>query len=514
VLFEPIYSLPAAIGLSVIKAPGPGNAGYSGGMSFLPHGARYTDEFRKDRAPTPRELIRQITGVAYACAHLNADAVASTRLRLFVRTAPNEPATRWTARPVSTKVARRLNHGVMGAAFALAGSKIEEVTDHPLLRLLDVQHAGVGDLEVFGEDTTDDEGQPDLSGHDLIYLTQLYLESVGRAYWLLDRDALGVPRRVRLLRAHLVRELPDPTGRQVIAGYEYGSTCGAGGWRYDPRDVLRFSNPDPDDPYRGGYAPLMAAIEKIRIARKGDAHVNALLDNMARPDAIWSPRGDSEGGGIGEAEARRVRSAMREEFNRAGRGGLLISEYPGSLQVLGWKPGDVVELERAKAIKTDIANAFGVPNAMLDLNEANLASAKSAEYQYARRSIQPRCNRLAGAMRRLLRMYDTSGRLLLTFDSPLADDEVFALEQNRVAASLGAVTRNEMRAALDLGPVAWGETPLVPNNMTAVDPVTGKPEVSVSSETSRYGKPMVQAPMGVTEENSVLNKSEGLDRSH
>ena len=148
--------------------------------------------------------------------------------------------------------------------------------------------------------------------------------------------------------------------------------------------MLRFSNPDPDDPYRGGYSPLMAAIEKIRIARKGDAHVNALLDNMARPDAVWSPKGDSEGGGIGEAEARRVRSAMREEFSRAGRGGLLVSEYPGSLQVLGWKPGDVVELERAKTIKTDIANAFGVPNALLDLNEANLASAKAAEYQYAK----------------------------------------------------------------------------------------------------------------------------------
>jgi phage portal protein BeeE len=483
VLFEPIYSLPAATAIPacVTKAAEP-SVGNSGGMFYLPHGAPYADEFRKDRAPTPRELIRQITGVAYACAHLNADAVASTRLRLFVRTAPNEPVTRWTARPVSTKVLRQLGLGRAGSAFAAGGSKIEEITDHPLLRLLDVQHTGVGASapEAFDEDATEDGGQPDLSGHDLIYLTQLYLESLGRAYWLLDRDALGVPRQVRLLRAHLVREVPDPSGRQVIACYEYGSTYGAGGYRYDPCDVLRFSNPDPDDPYRGGYAPLMAAIEKIRIARKGDAHLNALLDNMARPDAIWSPRGDSEGGGIGEAEARRVRSAMREEFARAGRGGLLVSEYPGSLQVLGWKPGDVVELERAKAIKTDIANAFGVPNAMLDLNEANLASAKSAEYQYARRTIQPRCNRLGGALRRLLRMYDTSGRLLLAFDSPLAEDEVFALEQNRVAASLGAVTRNEMRAALDLEPVPWGETPLVPNTMTPVDAVTGKPEAPAS----------------------------------
>ena len=126
-----------------------------------------------------------------------------------------------------------------------------------------------------------------------------------------------------------------------------------------------------------------------------------------------------------------------------------------------------------------------MPNALLDLNEANLASAKAAEYQYAKRTIQPRCNRLAGTLRRLLRMYDTSGRLLLAFDSPLADDEVFALEQNRVAASLGAVTRNEMRASLDLAPVPWGETPLVPNNMVAVDPATGKPEVGMGGSEPR-----------------------------
>ena len=191
VLFEPIYSLPAATGIPapVTKAAESASAGYSGGMFYLPHGAPYADEFRKDRAPTPRELIRQITGVAYACAHLNADAVASTRLRLFVRTAPNELVTRWAARPVATKVVRQLGRGRTGAAFAVGGSKIEEITDHPLLRLLDVQHIGVGasDPEAFDEDANDDDGQPDLSGHDLIYLTQLYLESLGRAYWLLPR---------------------------------------------------------------------------------------------------------------------------------------------------------------------------------------------------------------------------------------------------------------------------------------------------------------------------------------
>ena len=195
-------------------------------MSFLPHGSPYADVFRKDRAH-PRELIRQITGVAYACAHLNADGVASTRLRLFVRTAAREPATRWPARPVAAKTAAQLARTRDGAAFAAGGATIEELIRPPPApparpaadRRLQRHRRRARSLRrrrsrrrrrgrrIF-------DGQPALSGHDLLYLTQLYLESLGRAYWLLDRDALGVPRRVRLLRSHLVREVPDPTGRR------------------------------------------------------------------------------------------------------------------------------------------------------------------------------------------------------------------------------------------------------------------------------------------------------------
>ena len=99
-----------------------------------------------------------------------------------------------------------------------------------------------------------------------------------------------------------------------------------------------------------------------------------MLENMGRPDAVWSPRGDSEGGGIGSAEAQRVRSAFRQAFAMAGRGGLLVSEFPGTLQPLQWAPQDIVEIERAKAIKTDICNVFGVPDAKLERNAANLAA--------------------------------------------------------------------------------------------------------------------------------------------
>jgi HK97 family phage portal protein len=459
-MFEPVYSLtlaPRGDG-TYIKAPP-----IAGGMSWFdlpPLGSAYTDVFRKSRAPLPRELVQQLIGTAYACSTLNADLVAATRLRLYVRTQPGESVVKDYLRPIALdlKTIRRLKENPAVAQYVAGDVVINEVTHHPLLDLL--------------KRPNPDPDQGGLCGFDLRWMTQLYLESVGRAYWLIERDGLGVPNQIWLLRPHLVREVGDPSGQRLILRYEYGGGRGA---QYQPGDVIKFHFPDPDHPYFGGYSPLMAAIEKIRIARKEDAHINAMLENMGRPDAVWSPKGDSEGGGVGAAEAQRVRSAFRASFAEAGRGGLLVSEFPGTLQPLQWAPQDIVEIERAKAIKTDICNVFGVPDAKLERNAANLAAARTADYAHTKDAGVPRCLRSEETLNaRLLPMFDPTGRLFLAYDSPVREDEVFLFEQTRAAAESGALTRNEIRASIGMSPVPWGDLPLAPKDMVAVD-AAGRP---------------------------------------
>ncbi len=459
-MLEPIYSLALSLtadGHFVKSAPG----SFFGMLDPLPLGTPYSDVFRKSRAPTARELVQQLVGIAYACATLNADLLAATRLRLYIRTRPGEAKVKAHLQPVpvSRKTLLKLREDPAVSHYVAGEIAVEEVTQHPILNLLARPNP--------------DLTQPGLCGFDLRWMTQLYLESVGRAYWLVERDGLGVPTQLWLLRPHLVREVPDLTGQKLIDHYEYG---GARGARYQPDEIIKFHFPDPDNPYFGGYSPLAAAIEKIRIARKEEAHLNAMLENMGRPDAVWSPRGDSEGGGIGAAEAQRVRSAFRQSFAMAGRGGLLVSEFPGTIQPLQWSPQDIVEIERARAIKTDICNVFGVPDAKLERNAANLAGAKTADYAHTKDAGVPRCVRNQETLNtRLVPMFDTGGRLFLAYDSPVRDDEVFTLEQTRAAVSSGAITRNEVRSAIGFDPVAWGEQPLVPNNMVEVDATTGKP---------------------------------------
>ena len=463
---DPVYNLsliPTATG-DLVAAKSAPTAGASAFLYPLPLGAAYSDVFRKSRSPSPRELVQQLVGTAYACATLNADLVASATLRLYVTTRPGdpEPKSYLNPHPIPRKALARLAADPLLADVISSGAKVHEVTRHPLLDLLKAPQP--------------DDENPGLSGYDLRWMTQLYLESVGRAYWLVERDGLGVPTKLWLLRSHLVREVADtrPGAPGLIDHYEYG---GSRGVRYTPAEIVRFHFSDPENPYFGGYSPLQAAIEKIRISRKEDAHLNAMLENVGRPDAIWSPKGDSEGGGIGAAEAQRIRSAFRQSYNMAGRGGLLVSEYPGTLHPLQWPPQDIVEIQRAKAIKTDICNVFGVPDAKLERNAANLAGAKTADYAHKVDAGVPRLRRIEETLNaRLVRMFDDTGRLFVAYDSPVPEDEVFELEQVRTAGQIGALTRNEIRASVGLDPVPWGEQPLVMNNMVEVDPLTGKPE--------------------------------------
>ena len=137
---EPIYNLclyPTGSGDFVAKNAGP-SIGASSVLSSQPLGAAFTDVFRKDRAPTPRELIQQLVGTAYACATLNSDLVASTNLRLYVATRPGDPQPKGYLRPIPIprKTLTRLSSDPMSAGHLAGQVAVHEVTHHPLLSLL------------------------------------------------------------------------------------------------------------------------------------------------------------------------------------------------------------------------------------------------------------------------------------------------------------------------------------------------------------------------------------------
>ncbi len=484
-VFPPIYSLPAA-------AYAKGTPSSYGGSTLMPGSAGYADLFKRDRAPTQFELLSHLVGTAYRCANLNANLLASTRLRLYLRTRKDEPKAKFVlgrlamGRSVTIRIPRKRikrwqetcgagKSALLDAADSSDGD-IEEVTDHPLLDLLRQP-----------EDSTNDGG---LSAYDHRWLIQCLLESVGVAYlYIAERNEFGQPKRLQLLRSQLVRPIPDPTGKRYILRYDYGTA------KIDPKDIIRFALPDPANPHYNVLSPMRAAIEKIRLVRGGDAFTTALLENGGYPAGVWSPSG--ENGGIGKDIARRMTSEFRRAFSMSNVGRIFVTEEPGSLTPLSFKPAEIIDIERAKELVGEIADCFDIPRTKIFRNTSNRASGDSGDVDHQRDAGVSRCTRFEEVLNgQLVPLFDDSGRLFLAFDSPVQDDRTMILEEAKAGSQMALDSIDEGRMALGQDPLDndLGRSRLVPATMVLLSedgvatPLAPKPE----PQPTAAGKPVDQ----------------------
>lgn len=452
------------VGAITRKAASP----YSGSQTGMM--APFVDAFNRSRAPSALELIRENLGTAYACGTLNADLMASTQLRLMVKTRNGEGKSRMSkrgdSRPVNKKLMKHLD-GVARKQISDA-SDVEEVTSHPVLDLL-------------ANPNRNNEDGVGMSGYNLINFTQLFQEVVGRCYWYVEKEGLGgTPSAIWINAPQRMTEF-SAFGKsdRIIDYYEFSG--GANGViRYDPDEICPFRMPDLYNVYTGGMSPLRACFEQVRLSRKVDAQTNAVLDNGGKPSAIWSPAANGDQGGfIGEAEAERARRAFKQAFSQAGSGGVAVFQNAGELEILNWPMKDIIDASRIGLTSDVICNSYSVPTTKLKRNDSNRASAQTGDYAHAKDAGLPRCRRLEASLNHfLLPMYgeEAAERLFFVFDDPAGmNDDAAEREDFNAAATRGDISRNENRSRLGEEPVPWGDQPLVLNTMVAVDKVTGMP---------------------------------------
>ena len=139
-------------------------------------GTSFVDAYKRNRNPTPNELLAELKATAWTCASLNAQVCASYPPSLYVVTQPQPAAGPSASRSRSRRRRPTASAPCRGWPCARrAAATIEEVTDHPLLTLLK-------------------RPNPVHNSFDLWELTTLYQEVHGAAYWFLDMDpVLGVP---------------------------------------------------------------------------------------------------------------------------------------------------------------------------------------------------------------------------------------------------------------------------------------------------------------------------------
>ncbi len=406
------------------------------------------DAYRRHRSPTANELLAELKNTAWACANINAAVTASFPPRLYVANDSSTSRPRCLTRSVDAGTLHRLHQTPYLRSFTRKAESIEEVVDHPI-------------LELFRQ------VNPIHNGFDLWELTELYLETHGSAYWLLDyHPALSIPEQIWILPAHLVTPRQHSNSSNIVDYYEFR---GRQLERFSPERVIHFRFPDPRDPYCSGMSPLRACFEQVALVSEYAAMRRSVYDNTGLPSVVLTP--DEV---IGEDERERLEQQWHQKFRQGGQGRALVAESSLKVNLLSHSMGDLAALADIKATKEDIANAFQVPLPFLS-SETNLANMEAADHMHKTLAILPRLRRRDEKLNeRLAPLYDPTGRLFLASDDPTPANQAHLLQKEKLDLSMGVRTINEIRSARGLAPVPWGDQPWLPSSLRPADGRTSK----------------------------------------
>lgn len=296
-----------------------------------------------------------------------------------------------------------------------------------------------------------------MAGIALAKLTEVHLDLVGDAFWIVDRGPLGTPAGFWPVPPHWIIRTPTPERPSFQAQYR--------SWYVEipERDVLHFHEPAPVDPYGRGSGIGWSLGDELEVDEYASKFAKALFFNQARPDFVVS--GFIDGPERDEAE-RRWNERLRG-FWRAHQPYFITGE-PKFHEFARPTMDQLVYPNLRKAQRDIVLQTWGAPPELFGIVEnSNRATIEAAEYLFARYVVEPRVERMRGILQMFVeREYDE--RLILHVPSCVPEDREFAL---RVAARVPQARRiDEWRVLQGLLPIGGPEGeafPVLPGAMVA-----------------------------------------------
>lgn len=394
------------------------------------------DKWCEKKDITVSDMIAQYKSWSFVCARLNAETVASAKLRLYVKTKRGQGKVKnFDTRVVSNSEFKSLSKALKTSAI----EQIEEVYDHPALNLL----YQVNDFSNY---------------FDNMQLTQTYMDLAGNAYWYLVKDAYGTPIQIYQMRPDMTEVVPAQ--QKLIKGYLYGAKEKTA-MKID--EVIRFHVPNPASAY---YGQSCIAAGQAEVSRNNlyNVYENSNLQNNARPD--FAVKYD---GTLTQADMKRLSA----EWNRLYSGPknnnkIKIMDQNFSIEKISFAPKDMEYLQGRIMTKKDIAAIFGVPYGLLDTSDQLKAGLDNVLVYYQRFAIKPRLRRIEETLtEKLLPMFDAD--LFFAFDDIVDESNEFKLKQNVEYVNAGIISRNEARATEGYEAVAGGDNLKIESTETNVE---------------------------------------------
>lgn len=412
--------------------------------------------------------VGAIGGWRYAAMNLNANAFASTPLRMYMKKRKGKTPT-FQARSVDKKKAMYLRRNaskiVRTKAAAWNDEYVEVENELPPLALLN----NVNDFQ---------------DGYDFAWARAIYGQATGNAYVGIVKNDRGMPTQLWTLPAQWTQVVPDRV--RYVAGYIYGQNQADREW-FDADEIMHFKWAYHPANQWYGLGPMEAGWNIVCQDIARNVSDLSFWSNYARPDYIVSIDGAND-----PATFDRVKSqieARNKGVTKAGR--FLAIQGNVKFQPMQFAPKDLGELDH---IIQQLAAAFGVPVTILQANDPNLASATVGYATWRANTILSMCQRDEQMLnQRYLPMFPDMQDAFLAYDSPVKDDETARATRSVSLVGAGIMTPNEARHEEGMEPIAGGDALRDPTGMAAFDVPYEEETTTVQTATDAPALPAGEA---------------------
>ena len=372
-----------------------------------------------------RPIEERFVSWDYICTERNATAIANLPLCVYTRD-------RKAGKGASARYKSVAPHARKAAAHTtgmLMDDAVEDAT-HPILSVL--RHPN-----------------PILDQFNLLWLTAVYQQMRGVAYWYVRMNQLGQPFELWPLPAHRMVTIFG-SGERLIEYYELryaGNVV-----RFDPDEIVAFRRPSPMDPMMA-HSPTDGIKNASEINMRMIEYEHGLLQHFAVPDTLVIPEQE-----ITEPQARKEEARWRQLFGGwKQRGKTAFATYKLSVEKLGMTNRELQFKEGKPQIKEEIAAGRGVPIPIVSADGSTFANMATGLKLWAEFTVNPWARSIAsGINRHLMPLYGVSrgadpmrvGRdpsSWVAFESAVPSDEAAQADLDVKRTGGPTMTVNEVR---------------------------------------------------------------------
>lgn len=365
-----------------------------------------------------REILKAYSWSPWLRAVVNKVAADVAGLTWTVKVATNGSGKAVRARALQS--GRQRDRLALAKSMKAAGT-LRTLDNHPIL---DTIHGG---------------NNPFFQGFANIELTQIFLDLVGEAAWLFDRNSFNMPTTTYPIPPTWVAELPT-------AQRPFYAINGPTGRRDVPTEnVLWFYHPDPVNPYARGSGLGMVLGDELETDEAAAKHTKSWFKNRAVPDVlIYGEFGVEEKKAIEQTWINKLRGAAKAWLPFFLNREVKVEKLSQTFENM-----QLVELRASE--RDIIVQIFGVPPEVFGiLANSNRSTIDVADYLMKRYVTVPRAEYLRQVwQRRLVPLFDE--KLIIDYENPVAEDLDFELKV--MVASPWAANVNEWRARMGLEPL-------------------------------------------------------------